>query len=935
MRIRYIAVALVLIVVIALVAVGILASNVDRFRPKVQAELQEKLGRQVTIGHLGLHLFPLSIRADSLNVSEAPGFSSTRPFAVAKALYVSVGLFSLIGGNPEVKDIILDQPQIELIQNPAGVWNYSTIGNSGGANTASSGSSSSNSVSLNKLQINDGQVAITDQKTNQPRSVYDHIDLKLTDFAPGKKFGVDAGAHFPGEGKQLLSFKGNAGPLNPANSAATPIDGHVSIQEFSVAGLNRLVPRTVPPQTDSTASGEADVTSQGAELSAKGNLKLQNTTLKGSKLDFPINANYDLSSNRAQDTIQVKSGTLELGSTTFTLSGNVDAHAKPANLDVRLSTKSSSLTELAKLAGAFGVALNPAYQVKGFLTADVAAKGPATSPQLNGTVSGKQIEASGGEIKQPVSVPEIDIALAPDTIRSNTFTATSGATKVTGNFALAQYSTPNMNVDATLQTEGANIAELLNIAKAYGISAAEGMSGSGNLSANIHVKGPVSKSSELAYSGNANISKASLTSPSLNKPLSITSANVQFSQNSVAITGLNAAVGATGVQGNLSAKNFAAPEVQFNLSSDKIDTADLESLTSPSKPAPKSSAAAKAPAAPPASNQPPLIDTITGSGTLHAGTIKAQEIVLTSFQANVKLNHGVVTLSPLTTDIFGGKENGTLTVDVRPATPLCAVNAKFAGVDTNALLSAVSSAKNTLYGSLAAQTNLQFALASSNDLPRTLNGTLNFDVTNGQLKNVNILGELSKVGKFLGAAPGQGGNSTALKKFAGTLNIVNGVASTNNLTAALDAGSLAANGTMNLVNQGLNLHMTAALASGTSKAVGGSQVGGFMNTALANNKGELVIPVLVTGTMDHPTFTPDAQALAKMKLNNLLPSVSDPSKLASGILGGKGGAGGIVNGLLGGQAAPAQQGKAQPQQNNTQDSINSLLNQFGKKKKKQ
>ena len=932
MRTRYVAITLAVIVVVALIAVGILASNVDRFRPRVQAELQQKLGRQVSIGHLGLHLFPLSIKADSLNVAEAPGFSSSRPFAVAKALYVSVGLFSLIGGNPEVKDIILDQPQIELIHNPAGVWNYSTIGNAGGASPGSSNSTSSSAVSLDELRINDGQVAITDQKTNQPRSVYDHIDLKLTDFAPGKKFGIDAGAHFPGQGKQLLSFKGNAGPLNSANSAETPIDGHISIQEFSVAGLNRLVPGTVPPQTDSTASGEADVTSQGPQLSAKGNLKLQNTTLKGSKLDFPINADYDLSSNRAQDTIQVRSGKVELGSTAFSLSGNVDAHSKPANLDVRLSTKNSSLTELAKLAGAFGVAFNPSYQVKGFLTADVSAKGPATSPQLNGTVSGRQVEASGGEIKQPVSVPEIDLALAPDTIRSNTFTATSGATRVTGNFALAQYSTPNMNVDATLQTEGANIAELLNIAKAYGISAAEGMSGSGNLSANIHVKGPVSKSSELAYSGNANIAKASLSSPSLNKPLSITSANVQFSQNSVAITGLNAEIGATGVQGNFSAKNFAAPEVQFNLSSPTIDTADLESLSSPSKPAPKAAPAAKAPA--PASNQPSLVDTITGSGTLHAGTIKAQEIVLNNFQANVKLNRGVITLSPLTSDIFGGKENGTLTVDVRPATPLCAVNAKFAGVDTNALLSAVSSAKNTLYGSLAADTNLRFALASSNDLPRTLNGTLNFNVTNGQLKNVNILNELSKVGKFLGAAPGQGGNSTALQKFAGTLNIVNGVASTNNLTAVLDAGSLAANGTMNLVNQGLDLHMTAALASGTSKAVGGSQVGGFMNTALANNKGELVIPVLVTGTMDHPTFTPDAQALAKMKLNNLLPSVSDPSKLASGILGGKGGAGGIVGGLLGGQAAPAQQGKAQPQQPNAQDGINSLLNQFGKKKKK-
>ncbi len=61
---------------------------------------------------------------------------------------------------------------------------------------------------------------------------------------------------------------------------------------------------------------------------------------------------------------------------------------------------------------------------------------------------------------------------------------------------------------------------------------------------------------------------------------------------------------------------------------------------------------------------------------------------------------------------------------------------------TNALLSAVSLAKNTLYGSLAADTNLRFALVSSNDLPHTLNGTVSFNVTNGQLGNGERLDEL-------------------------------------------------------------------------------------------------------------------------------------------------------------------------------------------------
>ena len=793
MRIRNIVIVAVVIVLAVAVTVGILASNVDKYRPRVQAELQKKLDRQVTIGHLGLHFFPLSIGADGVTVAEAPTFNSPRPFATAKALYVSVGLFSLIGGNPEVKELILDRPQIELIHNAAGVWNFSTIG--GPSTPGPSGGGSS--VSLNELKINDGQVAITDQAANQPRSVYDHIDLKLTDFAPGKKFGLDIAAHLPGQGKQLLSFKGKVGPLNSANSAATPVDGHISLEEVSLAAANRFAAGTLPPQTDCIASGDADVSSQATQLSAKGNLKLQNVMLKGSKLDYPISADYDLTADRVQNTIQVRSGKIQLGSTSLNISGSLDGHAKPSNVNVQLSTKNSSVSELAKLAGA---------------------------------------------------------------------------------------------------------------------------SGTGQLSANVHVQGPIEKPSDLNISGDANLANVSLTTPDLTKPLTVRSANIQFSQNSAAITGLVAALGKTNLQGNISAKNFAAPDVQFNLSSDNVDGDELETIT-PKQAAAKAPAPGKAPAA----NQPSLLTKMTGSGSLTAKVIKAQGFVLNNLHATVKLNNGVITLSPLTTGIFGGTENGTLTLDVRPADPLCAVNAKFAGVDTNALLSAVSTAKNTLYGSLAADTNLRFALVSSNDLPRTLNGNLSFDVTNGQLKNVNILNELSKVGKFLGSAPGQGGNSTALKKLAGTLNIVNGVASTNNLNAALDAGSLAATGTINLVNQGLDMHMTAALASGPSQAVGGNHVGGILNTALSNNKGELVIPVLVSGTMSSPKFAPDAQALAKMKLNNVLPS-------ASGLLGGKaGGAGGIVNGLLGG--GQAQPGAAQKQ--SPQDTVNSLLNQFGKKKKKQ
>jgi len=57
-----------------------------------------------------------------------------------------------------------------------------------------------------------------------------------------------------------------------------------------------------------------------------------------------------------------------------------------------------------------------------------------------------------------------------------------------------------------------------------------------------------------------------------------------------------------------------------------------------------------------------------------------------------------------------------------------------------------------------------------------------------------------------------------------------------------------------------------------------------MNTALANEQGELVMPVILTGTLQHPRFAPDIQMFAQMKLRNMVPSSQNPRALEN-ILG--------------------------------------------------
>ncbi len=853
---RYLLIAVVAIVVLVGAIFAFLSGRVDSFRPKIQAELQDKLKRPVMLGHLSLKLFPLSIEVDGFTLGDDPSFGSTAPFAAANKVFISAGLFSLLGGSPQVKDVTLDQPQIELIRNAQGKWNFSSLagGSSSGGN---------NKFSLDKLEIQDGKVALTDAMHQQARTVYDHIDLKVTDFTQDKPIGVDLGVHLPGEGKQLAEFKGKVGPLSEgSNSSLPPVVGHISLEEVSIAAVNRFAAGALPDKTDSVLSGAADVDTSGGKIGAKGDLDFANTMIRGSKLDYPIKAKYDLAADQAFDNISLKSANVTLGSTNLEVNGTVNNAAKPAVVDLHVKTNDSSLTELAKLAGSLGVAFNPDYKIDGRLSLDVTAKGAMSAPQLNGNISLKNVSASGGEIKEPVSTPEIDLALTPQSIVSNTFTAQSGATSLNAAVTLMNYSSKDPVADVTLKSNGAQIAELLNIAKAYGVDATKGVNGSGALSIDVRAHGDTAHPDALTYAGTASFKEVNLTLPQLTKPVVLHSANAQFSQNSVALTNLSGGVGSTNLSGTLSANNFSAPIVQFALAVDKIDVDELQSLMAKTQAPEKTGTPGKA------SNSPSLLNSMTGGGTLTVNSIKSQQIVLSAVSTTAKLDHGLITLDPLSAGAFNGKVNGSLAADMRPTTPELLVNTKLSGVDANALMSAVSSMKNELYGSLGGTTKLKLSLAPGDALTRSLNGVVDFALANGELKNVNILGEISKFESLLGVGAkgsSSSGNTTKLKQCSGTLNIINGTATTNNLKAVSDDGTITANGSLNLVSDAIDMHMTA-----------------------------LSIPVLVTGTTAQMHFAPDTQALAKAKLGNLgstLGAITGKGKQSNplgGILGGLG-----------------------------------------------
>jgi AsmA protein len=984
----------VLIIVVILVAAALIVPHVidiNQYHSQIQAQLEKRLGRSVTLGEMKLGLFPPSFQVSNAVIAEDPRFKSTQPFANVEKLAVSVKLLPLLKKEVEINSLELDHPHIELIRDAQGAWNFATLGQeakppagatatpqpqarpSPGAQPAQQAqpgqspapSQPAGQLTLARLAINDGQVAVTDLQKHQSRAVYDHIDVNVTDFAPNQQFSLKVTAHLPGSGKQAIYLQGKGGPIKQADMLNTSFDGELKLDQVSLSAAEKFLNSQGLQGIDGLLSGNATVKNTAGKLASAGNIKFDNPRIHAVDVGYPITLDYDLVDDLTADVIQINKGNIKLGSTPITVAGTLNTKPTPAQLDMKVTAANASIQEAARLASAFGVAFGKGMDVRGTVNANIQARGASDKPALNGQLSARDLVISGGEVPQPVHISNIDLALTPETIRSNDFTASTGSTSVGVNFALAQYTAPNSTINASLRAGNAKIGELLSIAKAAGVSAVDGVTGDGMLSLDVHAQGPTKNMSALAFNGTGKIQNASLKMPSLTKPIQIKNSDIAFSQNSANLKNVAASVGQTNATGQLTLKNFAAPQVQFALNADKVDVTELQNLTAtPAAPAKRADKGGfwqltqQAEAQTRTNAEPSLLTKMTGGGTVAIGTITYNDLVLNNTHANVNLDRGVIKLNPITADVYNGKETGSITIDLRPAQPVYNVNLKTEKVDANKLISSVSDLKQTLYGLLSSNVNASFSSTSADTIARSLNGTLALNLSNGKLMKLDLLHELASVGKFLGSAvPSTPKGFTNLVSLTGNFDVKNGVAQTNNLKAVIDGGTMAATGLVNLADQSLNLKVSAVLNKALSQQVGGTQVGGFMNTALANNQGELVIPVLITGTFQHPQVAPDVQQIAQMKLQNLLPTSKNPGQLTNGILGkvlgggsngptqgGATGAQGAVNGILGAlggkqqQQQPAQAqpspATAAPTPQSQQDAIGGILGQVLNRKKK-
>jgi len=222
MRRIVITIAVVVAVIVAGVAIFVARFDVNRYRGRIQSELQSRLGRPAQLGDMHLKLFPFGIRVQNLAIADDPRFSPDTPFVKAGELDVSVKLLPLLRKQVELRSLNLQRPTVNLIRNQARQWNFASIGHPAETSAQSDNppnakrtqpqpsnapsQSSQQHFSLGDLVIKDGQISLLDQTQDNTPTLYDHIDATLKDFSPNSSFTLDAAIHLAGSGAQGITL---------------------------------------------------------------------------------------------------------------------------------------------------------------------------------------------------------------------------------------------------------------------------------------------------------------------------------------------------------------------------------------------------------------------------------------------------------------------------------------------------------------------------------------------------------------------------------------------------------------------------------------------------------------------------------------------------------------------------------------------------------
>src|SRR5580704_7622039 len=383
--------------------------NVNQFKPTLETKLGVAMGRKVGIGDIGLSIISGSVTVKDVSVADDPAFSNS-PFLTAKSLDVGVQMMPLIFSRQlNISSFTIQDPEITLLHNANGTWNYSTLGAAGSKSATSAPAAApappggaaptatAPGFSVAKLTIANGKIIVGTVGSKEKPSAYSNVNLEASDLSYTTQFPFKLTATGPGNSD--LKVEGKAGPINQTDTSLTPLNATVNVQHLDLATTGFIDP----------ASGIAGIVdfdgslgSDGKQMNSKGTVKANKlkASAAGQPSSVPVTVDYATDYTLKSQAGVLNQGDVHIGNALAHLTGNYNTSAEPTKVDMKLNAQGMPLGDLEGFLPAVGVVLPPGSKLQGgTLTANLTITGPVDKPVIVGPVNLSNAKLAGFSLK--------------------------------------------------------------------------------------------------------------------------------------------------------------------------------------------------------------------------------------------------------------------------------------------------------------------------------------------------------------------------------------------------------------------------------------------------------------------------------------------------------------------------------------------------------
>jgi AsmA protein len=384
-------------VVVILVITAYLLIDANSFRPTIEAQLSNSLGRKVQVGDLNLSLFSGGLSARDVSIADDPAFSHT-PFLSAKSVDVSVELMPLLlSRSVRLTALTLKEPELVLLRSSSGKWNFSSLG--GGPKTAKS---SAPELAIQKLQIVNGRVTVGSWLTRDKPSTYEAVNVTARNVSYESQIPFTFAAKTPGGGD--VKVEGTAGPINRVDTAETPLSAAITLQHLDLATTGFIDPASgLGGVLDYTGTMKSD----GKKAHTEGTVKADKLRLtrNGGPAKALVTVDYASDYDLVQQAGVLSRGEIHTGKSTSHLSGNYNTQGQSTVVHLKLNGSALPVADVEGLLPALGVVLPSGAGLQGGTAdADLAIEGAVDRLVTTGDLTVSNARLTGFDLASKMSV---------------------------------------------------------------------------------------------------------------------------------------------------------------------------------------------------------------------------------------------------------------------------------------------------------------------------------------------------------------------------------------------------------------------------------------------------------------------------------------------------------------------------------------------------